>query len=210
MFHLKAGFLGGLRLEDRRTLGVTTLMSNTWTSGSSKYSENEIAGIIEGCAGSISAFGGRNSAGMTLESLGIHAEKALEVFSDVSSTPVFPEEAVTREAAVQAEYIRTRGDHPSGVASQLFMENIFRGHPYAEDLLGTIDSLKTMTAENVKTHWKKMVNANNAVLVAVGDFDLEKQFDYFEQASRDVGARTQTRRKIFSRSIERKGDQSFF
>lgn len=171
-------------MEDKDSLGVTTLMSNTWTAGSAKYSENDIAGIIEGCAGSISAFGGRNSTGMTLESLAIHAPKALDVFSDVMSTPAFPDEAVAREASVQAEYIRTRGDHPSSVASQLFMENIFRGHPYAEDLLGTIDSLKTITASDVKAHWQNMVNSNNAVLVAVGDFDLEKQFDYFEQASR--------------------------
>ena len=134
IFHLKAGFRGGVRLEEKSNLGVTTLLSNTWTGGSANFSENRIAGIIEGCAGTISSFGGRNSIGLTLESLSAHRKEAGEVFCDVMAQPLFPQEIVEREAQVQWEYLRTKVDHPASVAAQIFMENIFRGHPYERDL----------------------------------------------------------------------------
>jgi zinc protease len=184
VFDIKAGFLGGLRLEKPEDLGVTALLSNTWTSGSMNYSEQKIAGTIEGCAGSLSAFGGRNSVGLSLEALSVYEDKAWEVFSDVLRTPLFPQEAVTREATLQLEALRTRGDHPSSVASQLFMENIFRGHPYALDTVGTEKSIQSLNSPKVFSHWEKMVSSQNAVLVAVGDFKEDKQFKLFEQLTK--------------------------
>ena len=188
IFHLKAGFRGGVRLEEKSNLGVTTLLSNTWTGGSANFSENRIAGIIEGCAGTISSFGGRNSIGLTLESLSAHRKEAGEVFCDVMAQPLFPQEIVEREAQVQWEYLRTKVDHPASVAAQIFMENIFRGHPYERDLLGTLETTKKIDTTQVTNHWKKMVSPKNLVLVAVGDFKPDQQLKYFETLTKNLNS----------------------
>ncbi|MDZ4677235.1 MAG: pitrilysin family protein [Oligoflexia bacterium] len=185
--HIKAGFLGGVRLEKDHNQGVTTLLSNTWTSGSRRYTESETASIIEDCAGSISAFGGRNSIGMTLESLKIHEERALTLFEDVLSNPIFPQEAVLREASIQKEHLRTRGDHPSSVAGQIFMDKIFKDHPYGRDLLGTNESISKLGTDSILEHWKKIVSSDNAVFVAVGDFDEDKQLKFFQEMCKGIG-----------------------
>ena len=165
---------------------MTLLLSNTWTSGSMNYSEQNIASTIEGCAGSLNSFGGRNSVGLTLESLSMHEERAWEVFSDVLRTPLFPEEAVKREASLQLDSLRTRADHPSSVASQLFMENVFEGHPYALDPLGTEKSISNLDSPKVFSHWEKMVSSHNATFVAVGDFDEDKLLRRFEELTKGL------------------------
>jgi len=186
VFDIKAGFLGGLRLETSENLGATALLSNTWTSGSMNFSEQKIASTIEGCAGSLSAFGGRNSIGLTLESLSIFEDKAWELFSDVLRTPLFPQEAVAREQVHQLEALRTRADYPSSVASELFMESIFRGHPYGRDPLGTDLSIRSLSGTKIFSHWEKMVSSKNAVFVAVGDFEEDKLLKAFEQLTKTL------------------------
>jgi zinc protease len=187
LFHLKAGFLGGVRIEQQASLGVSSVLSNTWTSGSSRFSEAEIANRIEGCAGSLSAFGGRNSIGLTLESLSAHEAHAFDVFADVLGHPTFPDEAVKRESDIQREHLKNRADHPSSVAGQLFMEKMFVGHPYALDQMGSEESLSNMSSSKVKAHWKNIVSSDNAVFVAVGDFVESKQLKIFEALSDKLG-----------------------
>ena len=206
---VKVGFLGGLRLETPDELGVTTLLSNTWTSGSMNFSEQKIASTIEGCAGSLSAFGGRNSVGLTLESLGMYKDRAWEVFSDVLRTPLFPQEAVDREKILQIESIKTRSDHPSSVVAQIFMENIFKGHPYAQDMLGAEAALLQLKSPKVFSHWEKMVSSQNAIFVAVGDFDEDKQLEKFEELARLLKPGSKQDQKFDSPSLEAKKVFSF-
>ncbi len=180
VLHVKVGFLGGLRIEPLENLGATTLLASTWTSGTKLFNENEIAAQIEDCAGAISAFGGRNSAGVSMSTLTVYEERAHKIFSDVLLHPQFPNEIVTREASIQTEAILRRTDSPASLASQYFMEIIFEGHPYSKDLLGTNKTISTIDSDVLKNHWSKMAGSNNCVLVAVGDFNLEKQLKEFE------------------------------
>jgi zinc protease len=184
--HAKVGFLGGMRIEPLSVAGATTLLSNVWTSGSKLFTENEIAARIESAAGALAAFGGRNSIGMTAESVTVHEEKAFGVFKDVLLNPTFPQEAISREAMMQVEHIRSREDHPANVAAQLFMEKLFVGHPYSRDVLGTEETLKKLTTDNIRQHWKNMVTSENAVFVVVGDFKPDQQIRFFENISRNL------------------------
>ncbi|MCC6276916.1 MAG: insulinase family protein [Oligoflexia bacterium] len=181
IIHGKIGFLGGLRKETSANLGVTTLLSNVWTSGTQGYSEREIAEVIEGCAGSISAFGGRNSIGINIEMLKTHQKEAWDIFEKVVTEPTFPSEAVAREASLQIEAIKTRHDHPSSVATQLFLEAMFQSHPYARDVMGKELSVSRIDRDTVKDHYRGTALSGNAVAVVTGDFDQNKVIDRFER-----------------------------
>jgi zinc protease len=173
IIHAKVGFLGGVRAENQERLGVTTLLSNTWTSGTKNLNEQEISEIIEGCAGSLTSFGGRNSIGLSLETLSTHQDQAWSLFDQVLCEPTFPQDCVEREAQIQLEHIKNRNDHPSSVASQLFVENLFGSHPYSRDLTGTEKSLAGLNSSKVREHYQNQINSSNAVVVVVGDVDVK-------------------------------------
>jgi zinc protease len=99
-------------------------------------------------------------------------------------TPLFPQEAVTRESTLQLEALKTRSDHPSAVVSLLFTEGIFKGHPYGIDAMGTEATLKSLTSSKVFNHWGKMVSAANSVFSVVGDFEEGKILKRIEEMTK--------------------------
>jgi zinc protease len=183
VFSVKAGFLGGLRIEDPKQLGVTELLSRVWTSGTKTLSEVEIAHKIENMAGALSAFGGRNSAGLSLQTISPFEDEALRLFSDVLAEPIINTAAVEREKVVMLEQIRSREDNPGQMVSQMFTEAMFKGHPYERDLYGTADSVRSLTPEQVTGHMKKMTTAKNLLIVATGSIDQDKWLKGLEEAT---------------------------
>lgn len=180
---IKTGFLGGVRMEQPKISGATQLMSSTWTSGTKSKSEDDIANSIEGIGGSLTAFGGRNTVGLSLETLKAYKKPAIELYSDVLLHPSFPEEPVQREIQIQKHHIKSRADHPSSIAGKLFMEEMFKGHPYSQDMLGDMESLGRITGKTLHGHWSEMVSKENAVFVALGDVNETEMIDLFEDLS---------------------------
>jgi len=180
---VKAGLLGGLRVENSQHPGLTELLSRVWTSGTKDLSESEIALRIENMAGGLSAFGGRNSAGLSMQTISPFEDESLALFDEVLVEPVISQAAVDREKVVMIDKIRSRDDNPSQIVSHMFFESMFKGHPYARDLYGTKESVAHLTLEQVDDHWTKMAAARNLTVVVTGAVEKKKWLDRLEKAT---------------------------
>lgn len=179
----KAAFLGGTRAEGENQLGLTELVSRVWTSGTENMSEVEIARRIEGMAASISAFGGRNSAGLSLQAIAPFQGEALELFEELLVAPKVRQEVVEREKVVMLESIRSREDSPAQLASQLFSETMFRGHPYSRDPYGTPESVKALHSNDVESYLGKICGSKNLTIAIAGDVDRDMWLERLENAT---------------------------
>ena len=195
IFNAKAAFLGGLRVEPDSTVGLTELLSRVWTSGTATLSEDDIANRVEAMAGSLSAFGGRNSAGLSTQAISPFEDDAIALFEDVLINPSLPESVVEREKGVVLEQLRSREDHPGQVASQMFLETLFAGHPYGRDSLGTPDTLARVHSDSIATHWSSMAKARNLTFAIAGNVNKNKWVDRLEAATArlDKGPRAELR-----------------
>ena len=183
VFSVKAGFLGGLRTEDQRQGGVTELLSRVWTSGTRDLSEAEIADRIENIAGSLGAFGGRNSVGLSMQTIAPFEDEALELFGECLSAPVISTAAVDREKIMMIEAIRSRDDNPAQIVSQTFSELMFKGHPYERDLYGTKESVTSLNTDIVNAHLAKMTGSSNLLIVAAGAVNTDKWLEKLERST---------------------------
>ena len=183
VFSAKAAFLGGLRIEGDKNTGVTELLSRVWTSGTKGLNEAEIAAKIENMAGGISAFGGRNSAGVTMQTISPFESESIELFDEILTAPMISEAAVEREKTVMIEAIRSREDNPGQLVSQLFTETMFKGHPYERDLYGTKETVQSLTRAQVSDHLKKMAMAKNLMVTVAGSLDRDKWLKRLEKAT---------------------------
>ncbi len=184
VFSVKAGFLGGLRVEEDKKTGLTELLSRVWTSGTKKMTEIELQTAIENMAGGLGAFGGRNSAGLSMQMLSPFEDKAIELFDEVLSAPVMNTEAVEREKVIMLEAIKNREDNPGQVVSQMFTESLFAGHPYARSVLGTKDTVPSFALTDANAHWKRMAKAGNLTLVVTGAVHRDKWLKKVESATK--------------------------
>ena len=178
---MKAAFLGGVRVEEANQEGLTEVFSRNWLSGSKNFSEDDINLRVDELAAGISAFGGRNSVGLSMDYLSPFEDKMFEIFQDSLLHPEFPSQILEREKVVQRNQIKARNDNPAQLCVMAFMKEIFKNHPYSRDLLGTNDSINKITPEVLKAYYNKVAQANNLTLCVVGDVKVEKWVDALEK-----------------------------
>jgi zinc protease len=188
IFSVRAGFLGGLRIEEENNLGVTDLLSRAWTSGTKQFTEAQISERMEHMAGSLSAFGGRNSVGLSMQTIAPFEAEALDMFEAVLTEPVMVDSAIEREKVLMLEGLRLKQDSPGQLVSQLFMEKLFAGHPYHKDMYGTQETITSLTPKTVNQHLKQMAHAKNLTVVVAGSVNQRKWLERLEKATQKLGS----------------------
>lgn len=179
----KAAFLGGMRFEKDTQGGLTELLSRVWTSGTKTMTESEISHKIENMAGGLSAFGGRNSVGLSLQTISPFESDAIDLFGEVLVEPVINEQILEREKGVMLEAIRSREDSPGQLVSQMFTHMMFKGHPYERDLYGTAESVRALTKADVEGHLRSQAMSNNLMIAVSGSVDMAEWMDQMSGAS---------------------------
>ncbi|MFH1829800.1 MAG: pitrilysin family protein [Pseudomonadota bacterium] len=164
-----AAALGGTRFETSRTNGISELMARTMTKGTNRRSAVNIAKDIEAIAGHIDAFSGRNSCGVRCEFLSEHLHEGFEIFADVLTNPSFSSQEVSKERSILLKAIKDQEDALSTLAFAEFLKALFPKHPYGLRNLGTKESVRKLTAENLKRFHKSIMRAENMIITVAGD-----------------------------------------
>ena len=174
LWAVKAFFLGGTRLEPADKAGAMSLLASTWTRGAAGLSAEELARRIEDMAGSISADSGRHTLSLSGSFLSRFFGPGLDLFARVLLNPSFDPQEVARRKADQLAAIKAREEKPVSVAFRLFNKNIYQGHPYSRDTLGTQETVSGLTPKDLKELYDGLVKPGNLVLAVVGDVDPDK------------------------------------
>lgn len=65
-------------------------------------------------------------------------------------------------------------DDPSDVAFEHFVQAVFAGHPLEAPVLGTRDSIRGMTRDDIDGYWKRRYGAGSAVVAMAGSVDHDQ------------------------------------
>ncbi|MCB0348589.1 MAG: insulinase family protein, partial [Bdellovibrionales bacterium] len=180
LFHVQLAALGGTRQEVDSNMGIGSMLSNVWVSGTNELSEAELHEKLENISTSISAFSGRNTMGLKMTSLSKNQDEALDLYFDVLLTNRLEKSVLEREKLQTLISIKNRVDNPSHLASQKFMEMMFPSHPYSFDLEGKISTVTPITVEDVLNFKKKHLVDQNIKIVLVGAIDKKKAIKLIE------------------------------
>lgn len=171
VFNLRCASLGGSRLEGPSHRGATELLSRVWTAGAGGMSEFDLNTKIDEMAASISAFGGRNSMGVSMSCLRPFTKEMLEIYFTVLTQPIFEATAIHREKKSMIEHVKLRQDNPAQMCVLEFMRAMFGDHPYGQDPYGDEANIEKLTQESVRWMYQKK---SGLTLVASGAFDPEE------------------------------------
>jgi zinc protease len=189
-------FLGGMRCETKAKSGSTELLSRAWTAGAGERSEVDIQNQVDGMASSVSAFGGRNTAGLSMQSLSHFQAPLADLLGDLMLHPTLPEDVLTREKVVVKEAIISKKDNPTRLASRAMMEMLFAGHPYSLDPLGTPESLDEIHHDDVAELLAKMISQKNLTVALSGSYDLGLWKDLLAKLADKMPAGAQFQQKF--------------
>lgn len=186
VFAVRAVFLGGSRYENEKNNGISNFVSEMFVRGTENRTTEQIASEIESMAGEIEGFSGKNSIGVTVESLSRNFEDTMDIFADVIRNTAFPEQEIERARREILARINRQKDSLVKRTINLFLENLFRNHPYRYDVLGTEESVKALTREYLNRFYTSVIRPENMVIAVVGDVNSEIVLENIERNFGDM------------------------
>ncbi len=174
MISARVATLAGTRLEPDGKSGLSEMTSRNWMGGTKTRSEVQFAVEVEEIAASISPLAGRNSMSLGLDVLSQFEKQGKDLFFDALTNPLFSDEVFDRERTVLLRQILTKKDNPAQIASNRFMEGLFKGHPYSRDVLGQPEQLQTLSAKAASDWWKDVLVNGRKHFVLCGAVDRDE------------------------------------
>ncbi len=98
-------------------------------------------------------------------------EKGLEILSDImqnSTLEEFDKEVIKLKGEIQAEL-----DEPKSKAMDGFYKNIYENHPYGHTYTRILEDIDSITKDEVKEVYKKLLHESAKVISVAGDFEEE-------------------------------------
>ncbi len=178
---VRLAFLGGQRREDPALSGLSHLLSGVWARGTRSRSLTEISDEVEGMGSGLDAYGGRNSMGLQMDMLSCHFSRAMGLIADCLAHPTFDPELIDLERRLTLESLQARTDSLGLCVSSLLRAELFEGHPYALDIIGTDESLPQIGRQEIIDFYRRHVQPDRMVISVVGDVVAEEVVAQIEE-----------------------------
>ncbi|MGI8401980.1 MAG: M16 family metallopeptidase, partial [Gemmatimonadaceae bacterium] len=166
--------VGGAIEESPGSAGLTLLTARATLKGTARRTASQIAEDAEMLGGSISASAGSDSFGWSFSVPQARLPEALELMGDVIQHPIIPDDAFETERAVALSNVAMLRDdmyrYPMRLASKL----AFAGHPYGNPVMGTEDSLRSLSPQQARDWHRAKVLESAAVVGIVSDMDVQE------------------------------------
>ena len=174
---IRAVFPGGLRDETPLTNGAFSFISDLLPKGTKGMTAKELAEAVADMAGGLTGFSGKNTFGLKADFLARFFPEGLALVRDVLREPAFaPQEADKIRPELLAQ-LKQQEDSLTSLAFQEFNSQLFGGHPYGLNSIGSENAIKSFTAAALKDIYVQHARPENLVLAISGDVKAEETKD---------------------------------
>ena len=161
----------GSRYENNQNNGVSHFIEHMLFKGTKKRSAKEIASSIDKIGGQLNAFTSKECTCFYAKVLDSHLDIALEILSDMFLNSSFSKIEIEKEKGVVLEEINMYEDSPEDLVHDIFTQTVWAGNSLGMSILGTENSLNSLTRENIIDYFGNNYTPNNIVISLVGNFE---------------------------------------
>jgi len=166
---MEIAFRGGAAVEAPARPGLAHMVSGLLDEGSGPYDSQTFQAKLEDLAVELSFDAGRDTFRGHLKTLADKRDTAFGLFRLALTQPRFDKEPVERiRGQIQAGLAHQR-QSPEHVAALEWFKTAFAGHPYAQPTDGTPDSIKVITADDLRGYVRSHLARDVLVVSVVGD-----------------------------------------
>lgn len=166
---VRAWVRAGAVLDPLGKAGLANLTAELLTRGTRTRTGRQIDQAIESVGASLSSEGGRDGITVSLSVLKKDLALGLDLLADVLLNPTFPQEEFDRKAQEIRAAIQRAEESPETVAGKAFRRLIFPGHPYGTPLEGSVESVDTITRDDVAAFYAGSYRPQETVIAVAGD-----------------------------------------
>lgn len=176
--HVRSVTLGifvdaGSRYELPEENGITHFIEHMLFKGTATRSARQIAEAFDRIGGELNAFTSKENTCYYAKVLDHHAELAITILADMFFNSTFAKEELEKERQVVLEEILMSEDAPDDDVHEKLWEVMYPNHALGRPILGTAETLKTFTAETIRTYMAKHYGPKSVVISVAGNISAE-------------------------------------
>jgi len=171
----------GARNEPRDTSGISHWVEHMLFKGTPTIPKGTMDRLVARNGGT---FNGFTSADYTAYYEILPADRialGLQIESDRMANALFEPAEVESERTVIISELEGRENQPGYWLDRELRAMAFVAHPYRQTVLGSTQTLRAMTRDELYSYYQTYYMPNNAVLVLAGDFDSAQMLDLAER-----------------------------
>lgn len=164
----------GSAYETAQESGMSHFLEHLLFKGTEKRTALQISATMEGVGGILNAFTSREHTCYYTRSMDEHFRLSLELLADMYNHSLLDPKDVERERNVIMEEINMYEDSPEDVAADLFLSQLWPGHPYGRPISGTLSSVEGVGRDQLAAYWRSVYVPRRTVLAVAGNVQPEQ------------------------------------
>ncbi|MFT7433934.1 MAG: putative Zn-dependent peptidase [Alphaproteobacteria bacterium] len=182
----------GSRAETQNNNGVAHFLEHMAFKGTTTRTSEEIAREIEDVGGHINAYTSRETTAYHLKVLKEDLPLAVDILGDILQNSTFDKEEIEKERLVILQELGQSIDEPDEIVFENLQKMTYPDHPMGRSILGTEETVKGISADDLTGFMAEHYTADNMILSAVGNIDhaelvtlAEKHFSGLKNGLKD-------------------------
>ncbi|WP_338549714.1 M16 family metallopeptidase [Roseovarius phycicola] len=171
---LELRFRGGASLDAPGKRGAVNLMTGLLEEGAGDLDARAFAREMEGLAASFSYDAQQDALSISARFLSDNRDEALALLRDSLINPRFDEDAIERVRAQVVSVIQSDEKDPEEIAGRSFRALVFGDHPYGSSLNGTVETVSSLTRDDLVAAHAATLARDRLYVSAVGDVTEEE------------------------------------
>ncbi len=174
LVNIQAYVLGGSLVDSQATAGRSALVAAMLDKGTSQNTARQIADYFDSIGGRFSLSAGRNTVYGSAATLRADFPRAAALFAECFTQPTFPDEEYAKVQKLALGAIARRADNPHQEIAELFYDNLPAGSPYHLLRGGKTDTVRRLSAAELRAYHGKYFVPGNMVVTVFGDIDPDE------------------------------------
>lgn len=167
--------LSGSEANPAAKPGLASFTADILDEGTERRSALQLADDAAQIGASLAASSSSDSSTVSVRALKKNVDAAFDLMADVALHPAFPQKEIDRVRGTRLTQILQQRDQPNALASTVFNNVVYGpGHPYGYIELGTEDSNKAISRDDMVKFWSAGYVPENSALVIAGDLNEQE------------------------------------
>ncbi|MBW9154658.1 pitrilysin family protein [Clostridium estertheticum] len=195
------GFGAGANREEKENLGVAHVVEHMLFKGTKTRSEYEINKLCDETFGFCNAMTNYPYVVYYGTTLDEDFEKGFEIYSDILLRPCFPKEGFYEEIEVICAELKEWKDDSNQFCEDTMFYNGFEKRRIKDLIIGTEESVRSITVKQIKDFYEKHYTADNCVISVVSSLNLREILEIVEKYIGNMKAKLASEKGIIEENL---------
>ena len=183
----------GSRDEDEKQMGLAHFIEHLIFKRTEKRNTNQILTRLESVGADLNAYTTKEYTCIHASFLHPYLDRTLDLFNDIVFHSLFPEEEMEKEKGVVLDEITSYLDQPEEAINDDFEDQLFKGHSFGRNILGTPETVNALTQKDILQFIKDNYKTDQIVVAVLGNYSLNKLVKvgakYFESVPENLSVK---------------------